>query len=1311
MIGDKKMNRNKISSFSHIIALLVIVSAVCFILLSGTVFASTSAKTPNGKNYESHSQDADNLDYDSAAYGSVNTFAYGKTSLGKLQAVGGISTESTLNGYKAYGTEDTISLTYSYDGSNQSGNKNEWNITSDGTKMFNGAKLSKKVGEGTIVVQKSYDMNTWQEALVLNDVFHKNTESITSFYTLDDSDVLKGCYYRVTILYEMRKQTGESGWGIFKSAVYDYDKCMEIYEFYACYDENPVVLRDVMDGSDVSSLASVEKGFVVDTCGSSDTVTVRKVNSASTIVVNQESVCAAGNYIVEVKNALGTTFQYNIKITDGLDFAAMSPVVFENGKKDDYAETNQLNGNTSMGIPAHTSLKIAQKYGTGISKDNSGKFPGYGITGQNVYLFMELINEDTLRQNGWEIVSDDWGKKEKETIAGAVTGEMATGTIVVQTSTDGVNWQDADKGRYAEGLYTTDYEANYGDRGDVLVYTPDGNAVLNGLYIRVYYAYKVYQKETKTYCRELERYCFYLCNDELGAVTLHNLSLEGEVENLVGDDDETTLDIYKHAETMNSGAGTVTGFQVDTSLNPTVTYTIKRDGQAIAVASDHKYTTTGKYEITLTSAVGKVESRIIYVDRDTADGSLHTYFGDNFIQGKRIYSEDCDYPVYEGGETKYNLAKVSDSYLAISGTIENITTGEKTEISSSRSARSGQIDDAGDYVAVFTTNPNFDENNMSGDARTFTFNFRIIANGTAPGPIVNERELSTFDTLNVSDSYPIYYGLTYQSASKGYITLAFKTREDAVTYAYNYEKGMVEKQSDGTFRYNGSFHVAQKEEYNSAWDLTDAMNYFAEEAVQRYYFDLTDEFTYLTLSDDLLESTSNLRTLELDKSVIIFADGQKALLTDKQSLPIINDKVYRYLTPGAAGTVRSGEQDFEFVSDKYGCDSYSVTITDCNGGQHSIDYKQSVEKQLAEADCPTGIVTVTEKTIYGDENKYEAVYINEGDPTTSLEIVYYEGKDKKSVSVSADSSWNESVVVDTFSIAAINDELDPYALVIVSNGKNQYFYAADQTTKDAWSEPGEYNVHVVNRMGYGYDFKIIVQESEYVTIMFDGYGTEDTQAIVARYGEVNLKLPTVDRYGYEFVGFEDSSGNRYTDTIENVNFKDSMVLTAVWQSKQYTLTLQNGDESEELSLGYGEECELPVPKAPEGLKFDGWMLDGELISDNIFKLEEEQNKVLIASFSEMEASDDGDISVNDGAEKKKTNKWPILILLIAGVIVVFVYKRKKGQVKEQENLLVDRETNPVSDETGNNTVLIGNDVEVAGENSNKEDSGNEKDVE
>ncbi len=401
---------------------LIIPIAICILFLfvfSETVFAGV-VKDPDGKNYQIHGQDADDTEYNSGSFGSTTTFAYGKSSLGNFQLVGDISTESTLNGFVAYGTDNTISMTYSYDGSYQTGVVTDWNIYSDDSKMFNGSKLAKKIGEGTIIVQKSYDRSNWQDAITpLDNVFHKKTSGITAFYSLENADLLQGCYYRIIVLYEMRKQTGTEGW--IKTPVYDYDKCMEVYEFYACYNQNPVKLRDVISGADVSAATSVDKGFVIDKCGSSNIVTVKRGSANARTVVNQESVCDAGNYIVEIKNALGTTFQYNINVTDGLEFASLKPAVFENGNKGEYTEVNQVNS-TSMGIPSHTTIKIAQKYGTGIANDSSKSIPGYGITGQSVYLFMKLINEDAMSQSGCEVVDDIWVKFDKDFIAGVSIG-------------------------------------------------------------------------------------------------------------------------------------------------------------------------------------------------------------------------------------------------------------------------------------------------------------------------------------------------------------------------------------------------------------------------------------------------------------------------------------------------------------------------------------------------------------------------------------------------------------------------------------------------------------------------------------------------------------------------------------------------------------------------------------------------------------------------------------------------------------------------------------------------------------------------
>ena len=324
----------------------------------------------------------------------------------------------------------------------------------------------------------------------------------------------------------------------------------------------------------------------------------------------------------------------------------------------------------------------------------------------------------------------------------------------------------------------------------------------------------------------------------------------------------------------------------------------------------------------------------------------------------------------------------------------------------------------------------------------------------------------------VSDCNPVYYGLSFPSAGKGNITHAFATEEDAREYAYNYEKGTVEQQEDGSYRYTGSFIVRQKTKFESNWDLTDAIYYFAGKAVEKHYFDMSDKYTYLTLSPEILEANPNLRQMELPRSIKILAEEQKDKLSDIEALPLLNDKHFAYLDP-ETGEVNEGEFPFEFVMDQYGgLDSKSVTITDSKGVLHEIAYSESVGKQLQEDGCPSGIVTIREETMYGDSCEYQAVYIAPEENQTNLTLSLKRGEESDTV-VFQGSNEGPDIEADSFAITGLQDPLDPYALLIVKHRQHEDFYTAKDNEIDAvWSEPGHYTVTCVNRMGYGYTVSI-----------------------------------------------------------------------------------------------------------------------------------------------------------------------------------------------------------------------------------------------
>ena len=1206
----------------------------------------------SGKSYELE----DNSGY--AITGtSKEILCFGEKSVGKVTVMGNITDISTYGDYVAYGATDEIALSYYYDGSYQTKDKDAWNLTESDEKTVNGISLDKKVDKGAIIVQKSANGKDWEIVHSETDLLDKKTSN--SIWTITDEDIKSGTYYRIIVAYRMTQQTGVEKKLIFSSDTYRYKEVVETYEFYVCYGGNPVVYRDISTGNEAG--VSVSKGFIIDKCGTDCVVTVSKNNGLPRSVHSLTSITDKGKYKITVTNDLKQAFEKDITVTEGMGVTQITPKVYEGGKKGKYEVTNAASNSASFGMQSLTNIKLGCEENSRIATAEKNGFDAYGITGSTVSIYLRLADMQELIENGWEVCADDYGKKEKDTILGIQTGEIATGALIVQKSTDGTVLENINQGKYANGIYTTDFYNYYSNKGDICIYSPDGNDVLNGVYLRVIYAYKLKATESKEYNRCLEVYEFYLCSNELGAVTFHNLSVTEEmIKEAIGEDNADWLELYKNAESLVSGSGTVTGFSVDTKGNPTVTYSVKRNGKDIAIPTNQKFIEDGKYEIELKSAVGDTETVIIYVDKSSLEEALDTYFGDGFINGKRIFKEG-NYPVYEGGKTNYSIQKVSEEYLPIGGTIVNTATGEMFEIPMSREAVSEEIKTPGDYVVTLSTAPMQDGNELSGDWRVFTFNFSVIAEGTAPGPIVNQNSLKDYSKTTMSDSYPMYYGLTYGSALGGDITLAFSTKEAAKQYAYNYEKGTVEKQSDGTYRYTGSCIMRQKVKYVSAWDLTDAMHQFAEQAVQTLYFDMSDPFTYCTLPPSIA-SIKNPRTLELNSNVILFAEGERENLCEKvDSLPIINTKVGYYLSAGKMGKNYTDDIDFEFEKDKYGVDSNKVIITDCNGKDYQIQYGIGVGLQLMQQNCPTGIVTITETTCYGDSNSYQAVYFAENENTATLGIIYYDGKTEKRESFSQKDD-EKTIEVDAFKIAELTDELDPYSIVKieeVGNLQNTIYYVADQVATHVWSEPGKYRISVINRMGYHYSINVKIAESEYVTISFTGDETDELEAILTSVGEKNIKLPELSRYGYELVGFETENGTLYIDEIPSITNKSEMVLNAVWKAKEYTLTLQDkvGNVYKTMGVEFGRNYMLESPEVPVNTTFAGWIRNDEVIKEDRIAIDKEEDIVLTACFVDGDGKK-VDISI-DEQEEQSAILWVWIIILLFIAIAIYLIIRKR----------------------------------------------------
>lgn len=1226
---------------------LIAVTAIWMLLFMFGVFADDYYGI-SGKSYELD----DGSSFVIAEESSSTELCYGEDSIGGVLIAGEIDTMSTYAGVPAYGTAEELTLCFSYDGEHGD-TSDEWHVVSSNAKTVAGVTLSKQINKGSFIVQKSVDGLKWETVSESTNILQKKKVGIIEYYTIPLDDISSGCYYRVMVAYRMEhKVETNKVMGFIPKGTYEYREFVEVYDLYVCYDQDSVILRDIMTGEQLPLAATVKDGFIIDKNGKEISVYSSKDGAAAESVKDLTSVCEPGSYTITAKTDLNTRVEHHITVSDGLNMTTLSPKVYDNGTDGEYQQTNPVSGQTDFGMKSLTTLTLAQRASTDTTISVVDGYAAYGIKGDSVGLYMRLNDMAAATANGWSVNADAWGKKQNQTVNGTWVGAVGTGALIVQTSKDGEVWQDIKKEGYSDGLYTTDFHTHYGNSGDVLIYTPSGDDIINGVYVRIFYAYEMSRGTAKTETRYLEGYEFYLCSSELGAVTFHNLSLEETTDENAGEDAEAEVTMYKKAESLLSGSGTASGFTIDTTLNPTVKCSVYRNGQQIAMPTNKEFTAPGEYKIKLESMVGDSETVYIYVDPQNSESALEKYFGESFITGKRIFSRG-DYPVYEGGLTEYNVKAIDEYYLPVSGTVENTTIGTTFDVVAGNADICETLTEPGQYVAVFTTRQN-DE--LPGDYRVFTFRFEIIAEGTAPGPVVNQENLAEYAKDNVSDAYPMYYGLTYSSAASGNITLAFATREAAVEYAYNYERGMVEKQEDGTYRYTGSFIVAQKEKYDSAWDLTDAMYFFAEQAVQELYFDMSDNFTYLTLDEDTISHVENLRTLELSRSVTLFADGEKEQCCDTGLLPVFGEKPFAYLTPGINGGAETGTFDFEFVRDKYGCDSESVTIVDCNGKAYDIEYNRGVAEQLDEMDCPSGIVTIKESTVYGDTTSYQAVYIANGENDATVTLAYYEdGAEKtKAINQAVDGARIE---VDAFRIDSIVSELDPYTMISVSRGGRTSYYVADQIANGAWSEQGEYLLKITNRIGSSYSVTIEVRESNHATVTFSGAGTEDAQAIITFLGAEDVALPQLTRYGYELVGFTDEEGALYNEETMDILFKGTRVLEAVWQAKQYTLYMTDADGKElapATLIDFGGSYELEPPEMDAGIEFLGWTRNGEVIDE--LKVDTEGDITLVAK-----------VAMSETEHSNEPNDKPWMIIVVIGCVIVagigiFARKRKKNAV-------------------------------------------------
>lgn len=674
--------------------------------------------------------------------------------------------------------------------------------------------------------------------------------------------------------------------------------------------------------------------------------------------------------------------------------------------------------NMSYGKSSIGTLSIS---GADLIKSSYNGQTAYGSTGNVSFSYTFDASLINAADDKWHIVEDS----EKKVAGQKLDGSVLKGALIIQKSYDGKTYENA-------ANPVTNFFASAVSGKEL--YKSSGADLTQGVYYRFIFAYQTGIKSGKflfwdqyEYKRHMEVYDFFVVENS-GTISIHNLSVDEELLELEGYDQE----LLKHGETLLDNSITRDGFRIE-KLASSYTVQVKRNSEPAKTVEDGaQFTQDGKYTVTVTTKLGKKLTTTIYVFSGGTDKGFSTYFGQGLVQAERVFREG-DSPTYARGG-RIVIQQTGDAVPLLYGTLVDVETGDVVfELDGSHNEQAYSLN-PGAYIAKFY---NADPN-IAGSYYQYNFAFAVIDEESAP--YVNYHTLMSEQRLE--DLQTKHYEVAYQTTNGGYIYVCFSldSYEDALMYAREIEGRFVEETDDGGFYYKDPENPNRKIKYYDPLELTRVREQYAVKNVEIGYFNATDEFTYRTYDNDLLDQ---LEALNISKSIKVFpSQEEKEKLCDRA--PYINDFTF----------IQASDYDVVSVEAEYMPTGEIIPL----------EFDVPVKEQLSLA----GEYTITETNSYGRTRTYTVFYVTECNTVMSW-IVSKDDKEEN-ISISAGSGANSPVVIEADSayVVDIQNPYDEWAIVTIkapgvysfeikclaSEFKNLEFYKA-----------GDYELKFVDRLG------------------------------------------------------------------------------------------------------------------------------------------------------------------------------------------------------------------------------------------------------
>ncbi len=735
-----------------------------------------------------------------------------------------------------------------------------------------------------------------------------------------------------------------------------------------------------------------------------------------------------------------------------------------------------------------------------------------------------------------------------------------------------------------------------------------------------YYSYdngwnKFWNAKTWHYINIVEETNFYIANSSAD-ILFQNMNF---TTNAVDNNDAGVSQAIRKFGALNDGDAVNDAFKVNFNGNKSYKVNYSYNGStnlsSMTVSDGQVFTQPGKYVFKVTPKVGDPKYYTIYINDRGLQQNLNLYFGENLFSNdsKRVFSQSDTVPVYLAGarwqikavdenhqpivgrigkfektltKLEYESApkdaskfaletqiEVDENYVPVNGDGYEKTTTDgvdyytidgydiyrivDSKIDTSRKAKNGILLEPGFYVAQFANNPKYFDNSATGDTYTFTFQFKIVSEGTIPE--VNKTLLE--GNIDFSAYSSSYFGVKIPTKGNGSVTFAYSDYESAYVTAYKYVRSLVSVENN--------FYYLDNQEYSNQSDVLNVVDAKAKSLVKVCYFDATDINTYLTLEGKV----TNVLELSLVDDVIVF-DSSISTYENVVGLPFLNDRHFYIIDSNNEKQLKVEPVKFLQITPY---ETSSITVKSVVGNfEWIIPYNTPVQSYLEARNAPTGKYKVIEKNDFGT-TEYFANYIKPGDNVIKLSITRSSGEfvQKQNLGIREAAS---RFAVSSFIINSVSNELDSEGLIKITKSGNAtpVLYSIKEINNLVLDEQGSYTISVIDRLGNSYEFYVdIYVPSKVTTLTLKNNGAVYSAELVAGGTRVNLPVLTSNDGDLVFAGWCDENGNIVNDSFL-YNYSEDTTLTAVWHYKNVKVTVYNGNKIFEQNYNVGDTVILPV---------------------------------------------------------------------------------------------------------------------------------------